>query len=395
MENKITIGLFGYGVVGHGVYDIINSITGLPAKIKKICAKQEDKPRDIDLKHFTFDRFELLDDPEINLIVEVIDDPYASFEIVSYALKKGKNVVSANKKMIAENLLELVDLQEETGARLLYEAASCGSIPIIRNLEEYFDNDLLTSVSGIFNGSTNYILSSIFDRNKDYDIALKQAQDLGFAESDPELDIVGSDALYKLIIAAFHAYGLVIKPGEVVQHGIQHISRHDIAFAKQRGAKFRQIAVAEKDEKGNIAAYVLPQLTTTESEFYNVQDEDNCVILDADYSSKQYFQGKGAGSYPTGSAVVSDISACLYGYKYGYKKYKREKKSVLSNDKIIQVYFRYYDEGNLKHFKFEKINAKYTSKEYNYLIADISLSGLLQAGEKLNSADLFIACIKD
>lgn len=394
MKNtQLRIGLFGYGVVGQGVYDIVSSVNGLSASIKKICAKHPEKERNIDLSHFTFDPEDLLNDPEINMIVEAIDDADAALKIVTTAMKSGKHVVTANKKMIAKNLVFLINLQKETGSRILYEAACCGSIPIIRNLEEYYDNDLLNSVSGIFNGSTNYILSRIFEHNKDYDLALKQAQDLGFAESDPHLDIIGYDALYKMIIAALHAYGIIIEPKDVVTHGIQHISRHDIEYARQRQAKFRHIAVAEKNTDNEVAVYVLPHLVREDSEYFDVKNEDNCVLLQADFSQKQFFSGKGAGSHPTGSAVVSDISAQLYDYKYAFKKYNRENQPVLSNKKVLKVYFRYFTESNLNYFKFEKILAKYTSKDYNYLIANISLEGLLQAGEKLNGADLFIAVV--
>jgi homoserine dehydrogenase len=390
---QLTIGLFGYGVVGTGVYDILRSISGLPASVKKICIKHPEKTRNIDASNFTTDKNELLNDPEINLIVEVIDDAKAAYQIVTEALKNGKHVVTANKKMLAEHLTELIDLQEKTGSRLLYEAASCGSIPIIRNLEEYYDNDLLTNMEGIFNGSTNYILSRIFEGNKDYDIALKQAQDLGFVETNPELDIIGIDALHKMIIAVLHAYGTIIDPKQVVTHGIQNISSHDIEYARQRRSKFRHIAVAEKSENNEIHVYVLPKLVAVNQFYFHVRNEDNCVVLEGDYTSKQYFQGKGAGSYPTGSAVVSDISAQLHDYKYAYKKYKRNNPPKLSNQKVVEVYFRYYSEGNLKHFNFEKIKAKYTSKEYNYLIAEISLQSLLDAGDKLNSADVFIALV--
>src|SRR5690606_9927635 len=150
----------------------------------------------------------VLDDPEINTVVELIDDADAAFEIVARALRSGKNVVSANKKMIATHLKELVEIQNQHGTSLLYEGAVCGSIPIIRNLEEYYDNELLHSVSGIFNGSSNYILSKIFNENLAYETALRQAQDLGFAETDPTLDVGGFDPKFKLAIVASHAYGL-------------------------------------------------------------------------------------------------------------------------------------------------------------------------------------------
>ena len=149
---------------------------------------------------------ELLNDESINVIVELIDDADAAYYIVTEALKKGKAVVSANKKLIAEHLEELLALQEKYNVPFLYEASTCASIPVIRNLEEYYDNDLLHSVSGIVNGSTNFILSKIFNEGLEFVEALLQAQQLGFAESNPSLDVLGIDAVNKLTILLTHAY---------------------------------------------------------------------------------------------------------------------------------------------------------------------------------------------
>ncbi|MBC7758572.1 MAG: homoserine dehydrogenase, partial [Phormidesmis sp. FL-bin-119] len=211
MSKKLTIGLFGFGVVGQGLHDII-STKDLNIEIKKIVIKDSSKSRSLPEDLFTTDASEILDDSGINTVVELINDADAAFKITSTALKSGKNVVSANKKMIAEHLEELVALQKEYGTSLLYEGAVCGSIPIIRNLEEYYDNELLHSISGIFNGSSNFILSKIANEGLEYNDALKQAQDLGFAETDPLLDVGGYDAKFKLLIAAAHAYGAFIKP---------------------------------------------------------------------------------------------------------------------------------------------------------------------------------------
>jgi homoserine dehydrogenase len=167
MSKKLNIGLFGFGVVGQGLYDIIRT-KNLNLEIKKIAIKNPGKLRSLPQELFTTDRDEILDNPEINTVVELINDTEAAFEIVSRALASGKNVVSASKKMIAIHLRELIELQEKHGTSLLYEGAVCGSIPIIRNLEEYYDNELLHSISGIFNGSSNYILSKGFLENLDY-----------------------------------------------------------------------------------------------------------------------------------------------------------------------------------------------------------------------------------
>ena len=173
MIKHLNLGLFGYGCVGQGLHDVLNSTNGMKANIQKICVKDRTKPRRLPIDRFTFDKNELLNDPGINLVVELIDDADEAFSIVSRAMKNGKSVVTANKKMVAEHLKELVTLQEETGTSLLYEAAVCGSIPIIRNLEEYYDNELLYSIRGIFNGSSNYILSKMYNEKKGFNEAKK------------------------------------------------------------------------------------------------------------------------------------------------------------------------------------------------------------------------------
>ena len=190
---KIKIGLFGFGVVGQGIYEVVRKSKNANAEIVKICVRSLDKPRSIDRSHFTDSPAEILDNPEIDLIVEVIDDAKASYDIVKSALLKGIPVVSGNKTMLAHHLPEMIEIQKKHNVALLYDASSCGSIPVIRNLEEYYDNDLLLEVKGILNGSSNYILSRVFDHKDSYANALAQAQALGFAESDPSFDIGGYD----------------------------------------------------------------------------------------------------------------------------------------------------------------------------------------------------------
>ena len=162
MKKKITIGLFGYGVVGQGVYNLFTNSKSLALDIVKICTKDETKRRNISMDHFTFNKNDILNDESIDLVVEAIDDADAAFEILKIAFKNGKDVVTANKKMIANHLEEIIALEKEFDCSVLYEGSSCGSIPIIRNLEEYYDNEMLNNVNGIFNSSSNYILSQIY-----------------------------------------------------------------------------------------------------------------------------------------------------------------------------------------------------------------------------------------
>ena len=162
MRKHLKLGLFGFGCVGQGLYHVLHETKGVKAEIKKICVKTKDKPRPLGEDIFTFRKEDILGDPEIDVVVELINDADAAFEIVKASLQNGKAVITANKKMIAEHMDEIFQLQQQFGKPVLYEGAVCGSIPIIRNLEEYYDNDLISSIEGIFNGSTNYILTKVF-----------------------------------------------------------------------------------------------------------------------------------------------------------------------------------------------------------------------------------------
>lgn len=389
MKTNLKIGLFGYGVVGQGVYEILKQNTCLGAEVVKICVKNRKKRRNLPEEMFTFEKEDILQNPDIDLIVEVINNADDAFEIITTALKNGKRVVTANKKVLAEHLEELVTLQAELNGSLLYEGAACGSIPIIRNLEEYYDNELLYSVRGVFNSSSNYILSKVHNENLDYDIALKQAQDLGFVETaDPALDLAGFDALYKLVIVAAHAYGVIVNPDEVLHGGIMNFSQFDMQFAKEKGYKIKLVSTARIVGNDKVAMYVLPEFITPERRLYNVEYDYNAVVVEASFSDKQTFQGKGAGGHPTGSAIFSDISANYYDYKYSYKKRNLGKKLSYTTDLEIEIYLRYFDEKNLAHFHFEKITERYSGKDFNYVIGTIKISNLIKINDKLNTSDI-------
>jgi len=232
-QAKLVIGLFGFGVVGEGLYRVLQQTPSLKASIKKGCIKNADKKRNAPAELFTTRKEDILNDPEINVVVEVIDDANAAYEIVSTALLSHKSAISASKKMIAEHLTELLEIQEKTGASFLYESAACASIPVIRNLEEYYDNDLLHAIRAIVNGSTNFILTKMFEDKLDFPEALLLAQQLGFAESNPALDTEGWDALNKWIILLNHAYGIVERPENILFTGIQNTIHRPIVFCKE------------------------------------------------------------------------------------------------------------------------------------------------------------------
>jgi len=390
MSKKLKIGIFGFGVVGQGLHDIIRG-QDLNLEIIKIAIKNPDKKRSLDAKLFTTDHDEILNNEEINTIVELIDDADAAFEITKKALIKGKHVVSANKKMIANHLEELVELQSKYGTSLLYEGAVCGSIPIIRNLEEYYDNELLHGISGIFNGSSNYILSKIFNENMPYDVALKQAQDLGFAETDPIMDVGGFDPKFKLAIATAHAYGLFIKPEKILNVGIQNLSEQDIQYAREKNYKIKLVPTARKISTKQVVTYVMPKFVKSDDFLFNVENEYNGVTVQAAFADKQFFFGKGAGGHPTGAAVLSDIAALRYGYRYEYKKYHQNNGLIHTDNVNIEVYLRYVHEYTVEKLKIENIVERFSRNDYKYVIGSVSLKSLLANKELLVQKDVFIA----
>ena len=375
-HKQLTIGLFGFGVVGEGLYKVLQQTPSLKASIKKVCIKNYGKKRNAPASLFTTDKNDLLNDRGINVIVEVIDDADAAFEIVSVAIKNGKDVVSASKKMIAEHLPALLELQQKTGRSFLYESAACASIPVIRNLEEYYDNDLLYSFKAIVNGSTNFILTKIFEEGLNFKQALVLAQQSGFAESDPKLDVEGYDAVNKWAFLLTHAYGIIESPAAILFNGIQHIHSTDATVAKARNQQIKLVAQAQKLQNGKVAAFVLPQFVNQNNPLAFVKNEYNGVVIEIGFADKQFFYGKGAGSFPTASAVLSDISALRYQYKYEYKKLFHHTPHELTDDIFLRVYVSFDDLAFIPREEFEWIEEWHAQEDRKYLAGIIALKEL-------------------
>lgn len=378
-HKQLKIGLFGFGVVGEGLYRVLQQTPSLKAELRRVCIKHPGKKRNAPESLFTTDKDLLLNDPEINVIVEVIDDADAAFDIVRTALTNGKDVVSASKKMIAEHLDELLELQQTTGQSFLYESAACASIPVIRNLEEYYDNDLLHSIKAIVNGSTNFILTKMFEEGLDFKQALVLAQQLGFAESNPKLDVEGYDAVNKWTFLLTHAYGIIAKPEELLFNGIQDIQAGDAQVARSRNQQIRLVAQAQKLQNGKVAAFVLPQFVKADDHLSFVKNEYNGVVIESGFADKQFFYGKGAGSLPTASAVLSDISALRYQYKYEYKKLYHHQPHQLADDAFLRVYVSFDDLKFVPREKFEWIEEWHAQEERKYLIGVIAFNELRES----------------
>ena len=386
---KLNIGLFGFGTVGRGLYDVLKRIGSKNVEIKRVCVRDMTKDRGVDVE-FTDKADDIFNDPTINFIVELIDDADAAYDIVKRALKMELPVVSGNKKMLAHHIEELIELQARYNVALLYDASACGSIPVIRNLEEYYDNDLLTSVKGILNGSSNFILSKIFNEKMTYADALKLAQDLGFAESNPTLDIDGWDSLFKLIIITIHAFGLYVPPQDIFTFGISNMNDDDIRFANEKERRFKLVAHVEKIDNKLIMS-VMPQLISRNKYIYSVEDEFNGVVIKGLFYDKQFMFGRGAGAYPTGSAVLSDITACLYDYKYEYKKRNDSQLPRYTTDHSFRVYYRYLDYADLDLIHFESVSENYISDDFKYVVGKVSLRELHKIQDELRHRNVFIA----
>ena len=347
---KLNIGLFGFGTVGRGLYDVLQRIGTKNVEIKRICVRDIRKPRAVEAD-FTDKANDIFNDPDINFIVELIDDAEAAYTIVKRALQSRLPVVSGNKKMLAYHIEELIALQSQYNVALLYDASACGSIPVIRNLEEYYDNDLLTSVKGILNGSSNFILSKIFNEKMSYADALKLAQDLGFAESNPTLDIDGWDSLFKLIIITVHAFGLYVAPEKIFTYGISNMNDDDIRFANEKERRFKLVAHVEKIAGNRLIMCVMPQLISRNKYIYS----------------------------------------CLYDYKYEYKKRNDSQLPEFTNDHYFRVYYRYANDSDLALIPFESISEKYSSDSYKYVVGRASLGALHDVQEQLRRRNVFIA----
>lgn len=394
MDKKIKIGLFGFGTVGRGLHQLLQRVPTANAEIIRVCVRNLARHKADAAEAailFTDSAEDIFNDPDVNLIVELIDDPEASLQIVTRALRAKLPTVTGNKKMLAKHLPELIELQKETGTALLYDASACGSIPVIRNLEEYYDNDLLISVKGLLNGSSNFVLSKVFNDNMPLLDALELARREGFLESNPSLDLDGWDSLYKLVILAVHAFGVYVDPERVFTYGITHMNDNDIRFAREKDRRIKLVGHLEKLPDSRLVMCVIPQLLSRNKYIYSVEDEFNGVVIKGLFYDKQFMIGRGAGGHPTSSAVISDITASTYDYRYQYKKLSGTDRPEYTDDISFRLYARYNNDFDLELLPFEEVYEDYRSPGYNYIVGKISLRALHASHDALQERGVFLA----
>ena len=311
---EIGIGLLGLGNVGGGVVKILQSHAkeiearlGARLVLRRIAVKS-DRPRDlpVDPSILTTSVDEVISDPSVAVVVELIGGVEQAKQAMLKALDQGKHVVTANKAVLAEHGEEVFSRARARGLDVFYEGAVCGGIPILRTIRESLAADRIDGIAGIVNGTTNYILTQMSENGMSFAEALKGAQDKGYAEADPTLDVSGGDAAQKLCILAALSFGARIKPRDILTEGITELEASDFAAAADFGYVIKLLAIANRID-GKIEARVHPTMIPKESLLADVRGAFNAVLLKADALGPCMFYGQGAGGMPTGSAVVSDL----------------------------------------------------------------------------------------
>ncbi len=309
--NKVKIGIIGLGIVGSSVVKVLKKNSALIARrtgIKLEIAKASDirDKRSIAGPAFTKNAYDVINDPEISIVIETIGGVNPAKQFVLAAIRSGKHVVTSNKELIAKHGKEIIDAAKKTGVQVLFEASVCGGIPILRAIRESFAANEINEISGIVNGTTNYILSKMTKDGISFETALKQAQKMGFAEADPKMDIDGSDAAYKAAILAYVSSGSFVDVADIYKEGISGISAEDIDYAKEIGYVIKLLAII-KIENDKIEVRVHPTLMEKGHPLAEVSDNYNAVFVKGDAVGKSMFYGEGAGGLPTASAVLSDV----------------------------------------------------------------------------------------
>jgi len=313
----VRVGVLGCGNVGAALVSLIETQsptiearTGVRLSVTKVAVRNLSRDRDVTLADgvLTRDAHALVADPSVDLVVEVIGGIEPARELITEALRAGKPVVTANKELLANVGTELFAVADQSGVDLLFEAAVAGGIPIIRALRESLRGEPVNRVLGIINGTTNFILTKMDEEGTDYAVALAEAQRLGFAERDPTADVEGFDAGAKAAILASIAFGAKVVAGDVYHEGISSITAADIAMARRLGYVVKLLGIAERDtESGEIAVRVHPAMVPVTHPLASVRESFNAVFVEGGAVGSLMFYGRGAGGFPTASAVLGDV----------------------------------------------------------------------------------------
>lgn len=356
MDRPLKIGLAGLGVVGSGVYealnvnhDILEARTKMPFSIKKVAVRDLAKPRDIHIpKELLTNKWEdIVNDPEIDIVIELIGGTEEAYKLVTSSLKAGKPVVTGNKALLAEHGSEIFALSAQQNIPLYFEASTGGGIPIIESLRKSLICNRINSITGIINGTSNYILTTMSKEGVSYEDALKRAQKLGFAEADPTLDTNGWDAAHKALILAMLAYGITIDPDKIFVLGIENIRPCDFRFAKKLGYRIKLLVVIRSHSESNsLEIRIQPSCINKDHILASVDGVFNAIAVNGDIVGETIFYGKGAGKNPTASAIISDVITAMREsrhpqYHTGFNPYGSGKNIMSIDDTETPYYIRF------------------------------------------------------
>ncbi|MFH1397929.1 MAG: homoserine dehydrogenase [Candidatus Omnitrophota bacterium] len=350
---KINVGIIGFGNVGSGVIRILQERSGLLSQkvglgiqVKKICDKDILSKRNVNINKglLTKNPLDIINNPQIDIVVELMGGIHPAKELILGALKKGKNIVTANKALLALYGKELFATAFDCGKNIYFEAAVGAGIPIIKSLKEGLVANKFNSIYGIVNGTSNFILSQMYNNNCSFNEALKEAKARGFAEKDPTLDIEGIDSAHKLIILTYLCFGRLISLDDIYIEGVSRISLADINYAKELNLKVKLLAIAKK-EGDSLDVRVHPTLIPNEHMLSSVDEVNNAIYVSSDLAGNLLFYGPGAGQSSAASAVVSDIIDLTNDIKAGLFRSTLNiitDKSIKKLSKIDEIQSRYY-----------------------------------------------------
>ena len=390
----LKIGIIGAGTVGTGVINVLNQKKeefslkiGTEISVKSVAVRLISKNRDFeDDKIILTDNPELIiNDPEINIVVELMGGEEPAKSYIMKAIENGKHIVTANKELIAKHGNEILDFAHKNNVLVYIEGSVAGGIPIIQTLKRDLIANKIETLMGIINGTTNYILTEMTQKKRDFADVLKEAQQLGYAESDPTSDIEGFDAAYKLSILSSLIFGHKVKVDEIYRQGISNVSVRDIEYADKLGYTIKLLAIAKQDKNGNFEARVHPTMLNSEHPLASVNGAFNAIWLNGDCVGDFMLYGRGAGQLPTASAVVADILNMALEMKL---------RSVLSWS---------YDKEYITISPIENISSKYYIRLHTQDKAgvigiigrdlgdsDVSINSLLQANTEGGNAEIVL-----
>ena len=383
----VKIGLLGHGVVGTGVVDVISNKanqlfeqTGETVEVKSVLVRHD---YDVDYKEkFVYDFAEILNDEEISIVVEAIGGTDPAYKYVKSALEAGKSVVTSNKELVAKHGFELMNIAEEKNINFIFEAAVGGAIPVIHGVRNCLKANKVNSIAGILNGTTNYILTKMIDEKQSFDVALKAAQELGYAEADPSADVDGIDTCRKICILADIIFGNHILPENVHTEGTRNVRIEDVDILKTVGGAIKLLGVAKRTEDDRLLIMTAPHVVFNQGILFAANDVFNAAQLETDNAGLMAFYGRGAGSLPTASAVVNDIVECICSEGTLYPAWGDEKPEAVADYKSVPMQFYVNVKDNAEKVKavFENADIVCTAEETAFITEKITEN---QLNEKL------------